>query len=477
MKHFTTLLLTLVLTATVVLGQSPNLSLADALSKCLQNNYDLEVARQDIQVAQRNNNFEQAGRMPTVSFRGTANNNRSFNQPASPFALPGTNRSNVLSGSLDAQWVIFNGGRVNITKERLSQLEVQSKADLSIAIENTLEAVTLAYYQAQLELENQKVLEKVLSLSNDRVEYVRLQRELGSATSFEVSQEETTFFADSTNLVNQELTLSNAFRQLNFLMAESNLNQTYTLTDGLDYQQEDYVYEQLLSQIKTDNNNLRKRFILNRLQEIDIDQQGLAFMPNFLVNAGYNGSKNWFRAGFPVTVTPSLPDPLPAGSMTWEEYRNFNESIASSRFIETQTNSGYSYGPYVNFTLTIPIYNGRQNVRAVQNARVEFEKSKIQTQKLELELSRDLYQSLDQYNNRIKVASLSRKSKEAAELNLNLSRDRLQTGVINSFDYRQVQVQYLNAAQNELRAKYNVILSQVSLLKLTGKLVSEASGK
>jgi outer membrane protein TolC len=134
---------------------------------------------------------------------------------------------------------------------------------------------------------------------------------------------------------------------------------------------------------------------------------------------------------------------------------------------------GYTYGPYLNFTLSVPIYNGKRNLRAIQNARVQADQSKLQTQRLELSLANDLQKALNQYNNRRQSAILSLKSREAAETNLRLSRERLQTGIINSFDYRQVQNQYLNAALSELRARYNLIESETNLKRLTGGILKQ----
>ena len=62
---------------------------------------------------------------------------------------------------------------------------------------------------------------------------------------------------------------------------------------------------------------------------------------------------------------------------------------------------------------------------------------------------------------------------ENAQLNLDLANDRFKSGLINSFDYRQVQAQYLNAQLERLRALRNLNASQAELVRLTGGLVRE----
>ncbi|GAB4341949.1 MAG: hypothetical protein OHK0038_21720 [Flammeovirgaceae bacterium] len=444
-----------------------SLSLEEAIRICLENNFDIKVEKLDKDIARRNNNLAEAGQMPQITFNGSQTNNSIYNKPSNPFALAGTNRTDNFSAQLDVQWIIYSGGRVKINKKRLEQLEIQSDIDLAIAIENILQNLILTYYRTQLECENLKVLENILKLSNDRLQYVRFQKELGSATSFEISQQEAIFYTDSSNLVSQQLNVNNAFRDLNFLMAKQDLQTQYHLTDSLTVSSQEFSYEELLSKIKSDNSSYKRQLINDELAKINIDNQELSLSPTLRVNGGYSANRSYFNANFTQTILPTYPE----GNMTWENYRAYN--AATQRILVNDTRMGYNYGPYLNFTLTVPIYNGKRNLRAIQNARVQAEQSKLQTQKLELSLTNDLQKALNQYNNRKQAAALSLKSKEAAETNLRLSKERLQTGIINSFDYRQVQNQYLNAALSELRARYNLIESETNLKRLTGEILKQ----
>ncbi|MCS6833576.1 MAG: TolC family protein, partial [Flammeovirgaceae bacterium] len=419
-------------------AQSPiSLSLQEAIKICLQNNFDIQIERIDKEIAQQNNNWQEAGQMPTVSFNGAQNNSSIYNRPANPFALAGTNRTDNFSGQLDVQWIIYNGFRVKITKKRLEQLQAQSEIDLAIAIENTIQTLILTYFRTQLEQESLKVLEHVLKLSADRLAYVRFQKELGTATSFEISQQETIFYTDSSNFVNQQLNVNNAFRDLNFLMAKPNLETVYWLTDSLSLSSKTYYYDELLAKIKSDNTAYQRQLITEELAKTNIDVQALNLAPTFRVNLGYNANRTYFTADFPQTTV--LTPPSPSGTMTWEAFREYNANTQRITNYVNDTRMGYTYGPYVNFTLNVPIYQGGRNLRAIQTARWQAMQSNLQTQRLELSLANDLQKALNQYENRRQSALLSLKSKEAAETNLRLSRERLQTGIINSFDYRQVQ--------------------------------------
>ena len=62
---------------------------------------------------------------------------------------------------------------------------------------------------------------------------------------------------------------------------------------------------------------------------------------------------------------------------------------------------------------------------------------------------------------------------EAAQLNLGISGDRFRAGTINSFNYRDVQLIYLNAALGRLRAIFNLIDTDTALARITGGIVTE----
>ena len=119
----------------------------------------------------------------------------------------------------------------------------------------------------------------------------------------------------------------------------------------------------------------------------------------------------------------------------------------------------------------MPIFRGGQNTRSITNAQSNYQISRWQTQQQELELQRNLRSALDTYETRLQVADLAAQSLEAAEQNLAVSEDRYKSGLISSFDYRQAQLSYNNAAQQELQAIYNLIEANASLLRITGGFV------
>ena len=93
----------------------PVLTIDDAISIALRNNYDIRVAKNEAEIAAISNSWALAGRLPTVS--ATTGYNYSLTnlqQELSNGTITKRNGtvSNNLNGTAGASWRIFNGFRV-----------------------------------------------------------------------------------------------------------------------------------------------------------------------------------------------------------------------------------------------------------------------------------------------------------------------------------------------------------------------------
>ena len=85
------------------------LSLARAVQIGLQNNFDVQIGKLNVEIAKNNNNWGQAGLLPTINLTGGQPNNIVQRKPANPFAVPGRSISDNLNGQLDVQFTLFDG--------------------------------------------------------------------------------------------------------------------------------------------------------------------------------------------------------------------------------------------------------------------------------------------------------------------------------------------------------------------------------
>ncbi|PIY11233.1 MAG: TolC family protein [Flexibacter sp. CG_4_10_14_3_um_filter_32_15] len=419
------------------------LTLQEAIAQSLKNNYGILIERERINQATLNNNWGETGRFPTINLLLQQNNGvNNIDNPAS--FLSGNVINNSIQPAININWVVFNGFKTKIAKHRLEQLQEETEGNAEIVIQNAIQAVILGYYRVVLEKERIDVLKKVLNYSRDRNRYSEVQVDLGTATTAETLLTKTNFLTDSINLINQELVYRNAVRDLNVLMGEKEIEKVYEINKKLQAPAETYKFADLEKQMLEANPDLNRLLISQAILHDATLLNQAAIMPQLSLSAG--NSYNYNRQDLSqATFSGDRPAPTEPINATTTNY-------------------------FLNFNLSFTLFNGGQLKRAVQRAKISENIGNLSIDQNKLTLSRDLARAFDLYNVRRQLLELSTESKKVSEQNLQILEERYNSGLINSFDYRQIQNAFQNAAFNELQATYNLIDANTTLIRLTGGL-------
>lgn len=449
-------------------AQEP-LTLEDVIQRGLKNNFDIQIQKSTVEIARNNNVPGQAGRYPTINLLLSSTNSIIDRIPANPFAIPGQSRSNSIPGQIDVGWVIFNGFTVSINKQQLERLQQQSEGNASIVVQNTLQSIILGYSLALLEKERLEVRKKLLELSRTRYEQVKLKKDVGSAITFDVLQEESNFLTDSGNLVLQSLNFRNAVRNLNVLINER-VDKTYAFNQPLRFSPPTFVYTDLEEKMTRNNFTLKNQYITQSILHGNSRLANAGLYPSFNVNFGYSGSLDWVTANFRPTANGT-----PVKSTVGYLLDDPTQPVINTLFApQQQTVSGNSYGTYANFTLRWTLFNGGQIKRNIENAKTREIIGQQTTDQLKLSLQRDLQVAFDLFEQRKQIVEITRTNQRATELNLSLAEERYRVGYINAIDLRLIQLNYLNASLANLEAIYNLIDVYTDLMAITGSLIDEA---
>ena len=153
-----------------------NLSLSEAIELGLKNNYQIEIAQRNVEIAQNNNVWKATGRFPTVNFSLSNENTFSGQNNPAGFLREFNSLSGGLAGNVNASYTIFDGYTYRINKNRLATLEAQSLGNVQVAIENTVQTIILAYYNVSIQIQNIATIQELLELSRDRIEYQEVKR-------------------------------------------------------------------------------------------------------------------------------------------------------------------------------------------------------------------------------------------------------------------------------------------------------------
>lgn len=406
------------------------LSLQKALEIALANNYSINMQRKQVEVSETQNNWGNAGALPTVSFAGSYSDNYQF-------ADGEHTETQTVNTGLQLDWTLFRGFSAQIQKDKLEEYQNLSEGNLNVLVENTLVNVTLAYYQVLLNQKQTESQKQIMSLSLDRYEQEKRKKELGTSVSYDLLQAQNAYLQDKSNYLQQEANLNNAVRQLNYLMAVDQ-QMEHNFTDNFVADTTVYNFADLQSQLEN-NHQLQNQYINLELARLDLKSAKANYYPSVNLNA--NGGYAWNKNSY---STPTPP---------------------------TSEQAGWNTG--ATLTMSYSLFDGGRRQQNVKVAEISEEISNIEIEDMKQDLGNQLAQEYELYVVRVEMMKLAEENLKAAELNLQLSTEKFQNGSINSFNYRDVQTLYLNSANNYYSSVFNLIQSHQSLLRLSGGIISE----
>ncbi len=442
MKHTISIVLLVFLFCLTAMGQKP-ISLSEAIEIALANNYQIQIAERNIAIAETNNTLLATGRYPRVDFNLRSNNSYTrTNNPAGFIPLV-NNISGGLTPSVDAQWIVFDGFKFRIRKNQLEQNENFSRSQTGIAVENTIRSVMLAYYQAIVQKEQLGVLESVLELDRERIKNDKIRAEYGQGGRFAEVQSTDALLNDSTTYLIQTNTYENALRNLKFAMGVDEPGLPYAPSEALEDSFDSYALADLKEKMLADNNSLKQLYINSELAKLNVDLQASDRYPTISLNSGISFTESVF----------------------WQSGTNpFTQEAFGSDF---SNNLNF----YVNGALTYPIYDAGARKRNKRTAEIEADIARLNIEDLKRSLESQLEIALADYENRLEILKLTERLIDNAQENLGIAEERFKGAQISSFDYRTIQLAYLNANQARLNALLNVKNAEIELIRLTGGLV------
>ncbi|SMO51052.1 TolC family protein [Gracilimonas mengyeensis] len=404
-----------------------SLSVDQAISMALKNNYGITIQRKNVEISRIENHWGETGALPTISLSGSGGYQDQND-------ISGTN----YSGTVNLDWTIFRGFGARIEKEMLEQYQKLSEGNMAINVENAVIDIILSYYNILLQLQNMELANDLMQLSEDRYDLAKRRKEIGSSVTYDLLQAQNAYLEDKSNYLSAKTSYHNAMRELNYLMAAP-LEKNYQLISEFQADTTSFNRKTLADRMLQNNNNLRNQYINLELARQQTKLARSNYYPTVSIGAsgGYSGS------GY---------------------------DIGTSGF-SSQTGSGLSHS--ASLTVSYTLFNGGQRKRVLEAAQIEKQISEVETSEMEASLKNQLFQEHELYQLRKEQLELAHENLEAAELNLKISKKKFESGSINSFIYRDVQQVYSNADVNYNRAIYNVIESYHTLMRLTGGIIDD----
>ena len=415
-----------------------SLSLSKAIEIGLEKNYDIRLTLKNVEINTLLNDWGEAGRLPQLTINLGQNNSLS-DQRKNPISFaPYLFQSTDLSSNAALNWTLFNGFGIKANKIKLEQLQLQSENTATLAIENTIHGIILAYYQAKMQIEQLSLLNNIVQLSYEKYSQQQIKSNIGIGVKFDLLQYESNLYTDSTNIVLQQLSLKNAIRNLNLIMGED-VEKKWFLTSKIKPELNNKNFSVLKKEMLSNNTNIKNQYINIALTQQDISLAKSQFYPIINFNAGLNTS-------FGQLSTKDVNAPI---------------GNAASR------NLNY----YGNFTLNFKLYDGGKVKRGIKALEIQNEVDQLQMAQMTNQLIFELKNVYELYQTRTKIFELTKKAFVVSQSNLEIAKLKEQSGLINSFNFRDIEMAYLSAGVALYQASYDLLESNATLLKMTGKII------
>ncbi len=431
-QHFIVLVLALVFSKEKLVAQN-NLSLKEAVTIAVQNSYDIKLVENSATIAKNNNNYGVAGGLPTVTATGTNNNtlttiNQTFPDPSRNTTRNGVDGS-TLNGGLSATMILFNGYRVAATKDRLASIEKQTEAALQTQMLNTSSTVMQQYYNVIRQAAFLKTIEKSIEASEERVAIVKTRQAIGVANQADLLQSSLDLNALIQAKQNQLLVLEQVKADLyNSMVVPANSN--YNFTDSIQVDQK-LSLSDVESKMKEHPLLQSAQQLININQFLEKETKALTY-PTLRANGGFNYNSNKSTAGFIL----------------------LNES----------------YGPFLGFNLSIPIYAGSASKRAVKNAQINTLSAKLQYDNTAQDLATELFKTYQNYQNSLKQTPIELENYQMSEALLALVMEKFKLGQATIVDVKQAQQSFETAGFRLTSLKFSAKIAEIELKRLSNQL-------
>lgn len=417
-----------------------DISLQQAIEIGLKNSYLVAIAEKNVQIAKNNNNLGEAGGLPTVNAGLSSNNGISkINNPTS-FLNGGNTLTNTTTPSIDASWVVYEGGKVAINKERLALLEAQQQGQVKIAVENVLLAVNRNYYTALIQKKRLELCAELLKLSREKITYIDTRREYGAAGEFDKIQITDAYLNDSVTWVVQYNNYQIALQNLAIAMnVAPNEGLDYNLTETVDFSLPKYEAEALKTKLLTNNQRISNLKTAELIAANQIRLQKVGRMPR-------------------ITLSSSISDQFTFAKISGLEPRFPNE-----------WRGGSTLSAGLNVAVTYNLYNGGRLKRSIDNAALQAEISTLQRKEEERVQTQALQLALYRYENQLKLLTLQQNLVDNAAKNLQLAEERYKSNTLNFFDLRTIQANYIRANNGLQDAFLNAKNTEIEIVIMVGK--------
>ncbi|MBK8605396.1 MAG: TolC family protein [Chitinophagaceae bacterium] len=438
MNNMKNILLPFLLFITLTSSAQKVLTIEEAIATALQNNYAIQLSKNDSAIAALDYSFRNAAFLPRIngSFGGTYNNNNQRQKFAD-----GTERklndikSNNYNAGLQMNWVVFDGLKMFATRDKLEEFVKLGELGIKQQIVNTIASVITNYYAIVRQKQQLKAINDQIQLSAERVKLAQYKLDIGVGAKPDVLQSKVDLNAQKAAYLSQETMMSQLREQLNQLIniePESKYLVSDTILINMNVSLGD-IQESL------ENNNPD---LLMAQKNIDIARLVLKErkadrFPTVSLNSGYTFNRTNNKA----TVNPFQP----------LFSRNFGRNLG--------------------FTIAVPILNNFTTKRLIKQSAIDIQYQQLFFENQKSILNLNVINAYKDYELQKRALALEEENIVLAKENVAIVFEVYKLNSTTLIQLKEAQKSLEDAQTRLINARYNTKLAETELLRLKGEII------
>jgi outer membrane protein len=416
----------------------------EALEITLKNNFGIKIATNNLEIAKNNSNILNTGFLPTATLTSGADYRR--NNQSLIFTDRNTGDDAEISGSgivsktynasLGVNYTIFDGLGRKYNYKQLQETYNLTELQVRETIENTYLQLFTIYFQIARLSENKDNLQEALSISKNRLKRAQYQYDYGQSTKLEYLNAQVDVNNDSITYINATQQLSNAKRGLNVIL-------------GVD---------------KETNYSVETQVAYNKLLNLaDLEEKTIA--NNSLLK---QNEKNIAISEFNIKVNQSNYFPTLGFNASYGFNRTENENLINPFGAKLITSDGLNTG----LSLSWNLFDGGTTKTRLANAKIALDNQQILLDQQKSNIINNLKNTWENYNNQLFIIGAQDKNVSTAQNNFDRTEERYKLGQVTSIEFRQAQINFINAKTALNNAIFDAKLIELQLLQLSGDILN-----
>ncbi len=414
------------------------LTLEEAIATALQNNYDIQLSRNDSAVAALDYSYRNAIFLPRVN--ATAGTNWNNNNQKQTLA-DGTKReqrgvkSNNINAALNLNWTLFDGFKMFATRDKAEEFIRLGELGIKNQVINTVAIVINTYYDIVRQKQLLRAIEEQMSLSQERVKLAQYKLDIGVGAKPDVLQSKVDNNAQKALQLAQQTLIAQLKQQL---------NQAMNVKDAPPYDVADSIPINTALSLGDLQNGIDRTnpTLLITKKNIDIARLTLKERrAERFPTVSFNSVYNFTRTNNQTVINPFSP--------------LFNQS------------RGLNYG----LTAAIPILNNFTTKRQIRQAQLDIQYQQLVYENQQSQVNLAIVNAFIEYEQQKKALALEEENILLAKENVDIVQQVYRLNSITLIQLKEAERSLQDAYTRLITARYNTKLSETELLRLKGELV------